>query len=94
MKPCSCSVFAVQPQCDAMNLQRACSLSAVPKQHFAWRGYWQFAIRPLALLPLPSPGLACPEMHCIHHSINAEWNIKGVLRCRGVFGCFSLRDKA
>lgn len=94
MKPCSCSVFAVQPQCDAMNLQRACSLSAVSKQHFAWRGCWQFAVRTLALLLLPSPGLACPETHCTHHPINAEWNIKGYCAAGVFFGCFSLRDKA
>jgi len=64
MKPCSRSVFAVQPQCDAMNLPCACSGSAVLMQHFAWRGCWQLAIRHFALLLLPSPGLACPETRC------------------------------
>lgn len=47
MKPCSRSVFAVQPQCDAMNLPCACDGSAVLMQHFARSGCWQLAIRPL-----------------------------------------------
>lgn len=93
MKPCSRSVFAVQPQCDAMNLPCACSGSAVLMQHFAWRGCWQLAIRHFALLLLPSPGLACPETHCTHHPINAEWNIKGYCVAGLFLGVFRCRTR-